>query len=479
MTTPTRYYFFNAGVYLVVVMAFMLVNRPIVLDIATHSFDDGTYSHAYLMPLVSLYLLWHGLRQGNIQLRPSWGWLFCAAIVMALMTLTYIAQIAPLYRLLFAIALMLLVNGLYKTTIASLMPILMVFFVVPIWGILTVPLQQLSIYAVSGIMALTGVPTFVENTHVSIPPGTFEIAGGCSGLRYFIVSCLIGLLYSYLNLSRWRSVTLFMTVAILGALVTNWLRIVGLIVIGYVSDMKSPLMDDHNLFGWYLYIPFLAGLLLFGRYLARKDKQHTPVTSVRSTVNSQWHPLQAICLMGATLILSTQSVSLLLPSSSEQAPALPNRIAVSPIIPDPDHLSTKQGNRYPGSLHLRYAFSGLRPGNKASYYLNQPVPPDWHVRQRQLKGHYQWTLVSRSAREHAIIGYSYGAGQKQFARESQLKLERLKQAITLSRSSHLDWYYFPCPTLSECQSLFDSLTEEGSPLLGQSQLQTAKMATQH
>ncbi|MEH6811676.1 MAG: hypothetical protein V7677_04000, partial [Motiliproteus sp.] len=51
-------------VALAIPVILFLVNWAIVQDLWLYSFDDGTYSHAYLVPLVFLYLIYEaGVRQ--------------------------------------------------------------------------------------------------------------------------------------------------------------------------------------------------------------------------------------------------------------------------------------------------------------------------------------------------------------------------------------------------------------------------------
>ena len=151
----------------------------------------------------------------------------------------------------------------------------------PGWGLLTAILQKVSTNAVTFLMSYSGIPTFVEGNFVTIPAGVFEIAGGCSGLRYLIVSLAISSLFSFLYIKNTKKALLFFTVAILGALITNWIRITALILIGEYTDMQSDLMTDHNVFGWYLYIPFM--FLLFS-CTSDDDNQKT-----EATLNGSWH----------------------------------------------------------------------------------------------------------------------------------------------------------------------------------------------
>ena len=48
-----------------------LANYPILQTLWAHSFDDGTYSHAYLIPFVSAYLFYTSINDGKLKLRDA------------------------------------------------------------------------------------------------------------------------------------------------------------------------------------------------------------------------------------------------------------------------------------------------------------------------------------------------------------------------------------------------------------------------
>jgi exosortase/archaeosortase family protein len=55
---------------------------------------------------------------------------------------------------------------------------------------------------------------------------------------------------------RWRIVACAAALA----LIANWVRVVGLVLIGNATRMRSPLMKEHELFGWVI---FTAAMVLF------------------------------------------------------------------------------------------------------------------------------------------------------------------------------------------------------------------------
>jgi len=148
-----------------------------------------------------------------------------------------------------------------------LMPVAILYFAMPIWDALTPILQSVTVLANKFMAALIGMPVLIEGNYIHIPEGSFEIAGGCSGLNYLIVGLAIAALLGEVNGDPPRRRLLLIAISGALALFSNWLRVFIIIYAGHVSDMTHYLVRvDHYNFGWVLYAFVLA--LFF--YIARK-----------------------------------------------------------------------------------------------------------------------------------------------------------------------------------------------------------------
>jgi hypothetical protein len=56
---------------LVLFTVLCLLNYPIMETLERHSFDDGTYSHAFLIPFIVLYLFFELSRSGKLLFREN------------------------------------------------------------------------------------------------------------------------------------------------------------------------------------------------------------------------------------------------------------------------------------------------------------------------------------------------------------------------------------------------------------------------
>jgi exosortase len=199
-----------AGIFIL----FFAVNPQIVADWRIYSFDDGTYSHAYLIPFMCAYLAWVGWKAGHLTPRGSWLFLGLTALALLLYQWLDIAHQRYLSRALVPACLVLATLAVLPLNRTSVATGGFFWFVTPVWGPINEFLQWSSVKAVTYIMSFTGIPTFVYEEYVEIPAGTFEIADGCSGLRYVIAALALVTFYSVMYLQRARSVGLLVAFAV-------------------------------------------------------------------------------------------------------------------------------------------------------------------------------------------------------------------------------------------------------------------------
>ena len=377
--------------------------------------------------------------------------------------LTYTAQIALLYRAFFPLIILMASLLVFRPSLAIAMPPVVIWFMFPIWGVLTAPLQALSVKAVNFLMTFSSIPTYVEGNFVHIPVGVFEIAGGCSGLRYFIVSLLISILFVYLNISRVKRACLFILVALLGALIVNWIRIVILIYVGHFTEMQSSMMEDHNALGWYLYVPYLFALMAFGRRLSdpleQAEEGDTSTVMMKKIPVTVW--LVVLLLGGA---FSSSSIKLVSEAQAltswegrnvidgwQRASSVDS--AIAPLIGKYSHLeSYVHSVNSERAYYQRYYFDGSSEALKATYYLHSALPEEgWKVLNTQYKGEAVYVEARGPYGKKGIAAYWYQYQDMHSANRTAFRLSRLKGAVSFKRDTYYHWLWVPCKALCDQQ----------------------------
>jgi EpsI family protein len=136
------------------------------------------------------------------------------------------------------------------------------YFALPGWGLLGPTLQRLTAWAVGVIGPRTGLPLVMAGMTVKLPEGIlFVVAPECSGVDFLTVGLAIAALQGELERAALRRRARLIGGMILLAVVSNWLRVLLIVAIGYRSHMRNALATrDHLALGW---VVFACALLLF------------------------------------------------------------------------------------------------------------------------------------------------------------------------------------------------------------------------
>ena len=224
----------------------------------------GFYSHGLLMMAVLVVLLWQnrdylftqGPNKPALQvlivlglLGAALGWYIGWAATIGILEISGFVGVVWLSTgLLFG------PGFLYK----SIPYFTIVMLSVPVWNPLVPVLQALSTTVVTQALFALGKTIHVEGNFIYAPYGSFEIAGGCSGLGYFLVSVCLSLAWSLLERFNVKKAVIFTIALIVSALVVNWLRILLIILSADLFGIDNPIVKDHVWFGWFVFIIFFT-----------------------------------------------------------------------------------------------------------------------------------------------------------------------------------------------------------------------------
>lgn len=119
----------------------------------------------------------------------------------------------------------------------------------------------------------------------------------------------LSVLYGELNLRRPGSKLLMVAMAVFLALFANWLRVFVIIYMGYLTEMETGLIDDHNAFGWWVFAATLLPLFLFGRWLEkrpaeRNDSLSAPAPKVKTPALSGLLSVAGLFLLTTVLLVT-------------------------------------------------------------------------------------------------------------------------------------------------------------------------------
>jgi len=224
--------------------------------------DDG-FTHGYLIPVISGFLLWHQRQNlAAASISPSW-WgvmLVVGGAWMWLLSRQVLVQVGE------HMALIVMMHGLVMALLGWRMythaafALAYLVLAVPA-GLETVPwLMELTAELSHRGLLLLGIPTLREEMFFMLPGGRFEVAEACSGFRFVFSGFALALLVAYLDLQGWRARVLFVSFAVVCFVLLNSVRATAIMAIASASDMRY-LATNHEWFGWLLF-----GLVFIGLY---------------------------------------------------------------------------------------------------------------------------------------------------------------------------------------------------------------------
>ncbi|HLV87875.1 MAG TPA: exosortase [Candidatus Sulfotelmatobacter sp.] len=242
---------------------------PILVRLFMQWSTDPDFSHGFLVPLFSGFLVWRDrARFAQLVPRPSWTGL--GLIAFSLFTLIVGRLGAELFLARFS--LLLLLAGMIVFFLgwnffrAALFPWAFLVLMIPIPAIMfnqiAFPLQLLASRLASATLPLFDVPVFREGNVINLATKSLEVAKACSGIRSLLSLITVAIIYGVLTEKRLWVRTLLALASVPIAVMANGIRI---IVIGLLVRYWTPDAADgyfHAYWGWVVFVLSLA--MLYG-----------------------------------------------------------------------------------------------------------------------------------------------------------------------------------------------------------------------
>jgi exosortase A len=267
-----------------------LFYRPTSLEIAGLWEDTikRRYTHGWLVLAVTLWLIWRDRWYlGSLKLTPPLGGWVLVALGSLGWLVGYYAGVQAVTTL--SLPLLVLATiwaaGGFALAKRVAFPVLLLYFALPVWELVNPVLQWLTAVANLWLAELFGIPVVMTELVIHIPEGSFEIAGGCSGLHFFIVALYIATVQGELDRDDMPSRLKLLLLAGSLAVVTNWLRVFIIILAGHLTNMQHFLVKvDHYYFGWVLFAFTLVFYFWVSKRIERRDET-VPAAPVRAPVS--------------------------------------------------------------------------------------------------------------------------------------------------------------------------------------------------
>jgi len=233
----------------------------ILSDMVWQWWDDPNYSHGFLVPLFSGYLVWHQ-RETLKRLAPEGRWaglpLILGGIGMLILGDLGAENFLSRSSLIIIVAGLILFHLGHEIFRRVAFPVGFLFFMVPLPAILfyamTFPLQRLAAQNAAWTLDALGVPVLLDGNVLHLSNITLGVTEACSGVRSLISLLALAVAWAYLTLNRmWATVILVASVVPI-TIVANAGRVV---VTGLVGQWFGAMYAQgffHTFSGWLIFL---------------------------------------------------------------------------------------------------------------------------------------------------------------------------------------------------------------------------------
>jgi exosortase len=250
-------------------------------------YDLPDYSHGFLVPLFSLFLVWEKRTSlQKVPIKQSWSGIPFILLGIALLILGVYGADLFLSRVSF----LFILSGLVWTLLGRPMlkelrfPILVLLLAIPfpqiVFNQITFPLQLLASRLASAILPIFGVPVLHEGNVIELPAMKLEVAEACSGIRSLMSLFTLAVFYGYfIEKSTMRRVLLALA-SIPIAVIANAARITGTGLCVQYWDPDKAMGFFHEFSGWVMFVISLACLYLVHRIMRLFPSRETSTKAV-------------------------------------------------------------------------------------------------------------------------------------------------------------------------------------------------------
>ena len=245
-----------------------LLYWTVAVSLVQQWWTDDNYSHGFLVPLFSGYLVWQ--RRGELsatRVRGHWsGWPVLVFGVVCLIVGDVAAE-----NFLQRSSLILIIAGLVLVHLGTAafrlvaFPLAYLLFMIPlpatIFYKLAFPLQMVAATNSAAVLDMLGVPVLLDGNVLHLSRVTLGVAEACSGIRSLISLLALAVAWAYLTLPGLLGMAILVAAAIPITIAANAARIVATGLIGQTFGMQYAQGFFHTFSGWLIFVVAFACLL--------------------------------------------------------------------------------------------------------------------------------------------------------------------------------------------------------------------------
>ncbi|TCK19458.1 exosortase D (VPLPA-CTERM-specific) [Thiogranum longum] len=357
-------------------------------------FNKEEYSHAVMIPFISAFLIWQRVdRLRQMPFEGSWTgfWVVLAGVVLMFLGRQSALAVLVNYGMLvtlFGLALGYLGWQAFKVVFV---PLLILFFMIPLPGFIYVglsnKLQLVSSEIGVWFIRLFGISVYLEGNVIDLGSYKLQVVEACSGLRYLFPLVTLGFIAAYFfQGALWKRLLIFISSFPITVLMNSFrIGLIGVTVEYWGIEMAEGFLHDFE--GWVVFMSCLLVLVAEMWILTKIGSERKtlreafglefpspPEEGIPFVKRKLSYPLMA----SAVILAFIASLSVLMPDKVEEIPAR------KLFAEFPSHLGEWRGKlnpleqiyidalRFDDYVQTQYVNSEQdRVGLFASYYASQ------------------------------------------------------------------------------------------------------------
>lgn len=255
----------------------LLIYTPALIDLVADWYNDPNYSHGFLVPLISFYLIWQNRKELNkIEIKPSLTGLALVIIGIILFILgngasEYFTVRFSFVLTIIGITLYLFGGRLFKKI---WFPLFFLLFMIPIPYVIyfsaTFPMQLLASKVSTGLLNIIGMNVIRQGNIIHLPNQALEVAEACSGMRSLVSLLALGAVFAYFYQKRLTAGIIMFLSTIPIAVAGNVFRVFTTALIVYtVPDLRVTDEPLHTIMGTLVFVIAFVMLYIVGAILRK------------------------------------------------------------------------------------------------------------------------------------------------------------------------------------------------------------------
>lgn len=245
------------------------------------------YSHGFLIPLITGYLIWQRLDQlREMRFTGSWLGVLCAAsglLAFLLGELSTIYAVLQYGFVLFVIGCVWAVLGTAAFRVIAI-PLCLLFFMVPfpnfIYNNLSAQLQLISSAIGVAVIRAFGIGVYLEGNVIDLGTYKLQVVEACNGLRYLFPLMTLGVIVAYFfHAPMWKRLVIFVSTIPITVLMNSFrIGVIGVMVEYWGQSMAEGFLHDFE--GWVIFMACFGILFLEMWLLMRVTGDKRPLNQV-------------------------------------------------------------------------------------------------------------------------------------------------------------------------------------------------------